>query len=185
MMGIHPTHNTMPAYGWIKKGIRKEIQTNTGRNRLNISGALDVSNMQVIVREDETLNAESTIKFLNILSEKYPRARKIHIFCDNARYYKNKAVATYLEDSKLKMHFLPPYSPNLNPIERLWKFMYEQVLYNRYYEKFQSFKEAVLGFLSSLTMKKEKIKNMLKKRVRDRFRPIGNNRINEEVFVHT
>ena len=43
------------------------------------------------------------------------------------------------------MHFLPSYSPNLNPIERLWKFMYERILYNKYYEKFSEFKEAVLA----------------------------------------
>jgi len=56
---------------------------------------------------------------------------KIHIFCDNARYYRNKSVQAYIENSKVKLHFLPPYSPNLNPIERLWKWMKERVMYNR------------------------------------------------------
>jgi len=67
------------------------------------------------------------------------------MFCDNARYYRNKLVREYLVKSKIEMHFLPSYSPNLNPIERLWKFMYERILYNKYYEKFSEFKEAVLA----------------------------------------
>ncbi len=47
-----------------------------------------------------------------------------------ARYYRNKAVTEYRETSKIAVHFLPPYSPNLNPIERLWKWMKERVIYN-------------------------------------------------------
>jgi len=52
-----------PAYGWIKKGVRKEIPANTGRARLNLSGAIDVVSHNVVVQEDQTLNAESTILF--------------------------------------------------------------------------------------------------------------------------
>ena len=51
--GVHPTHNTKPTYGWIRKGERKEIPTNTGRKRLNLSGAIDIISKKVIVREDE------------------------------------------------------------------------------------------------------------------------------------
>jgi len=55
--GVHPTHNVKPAYGWIQIGERKELRTNTGRQRLNLSGAIDIISKRVIVREDETLNA--------------------------------------------------------------------------------------------------------------------------------
>jgi len=71
------------------------------------------------------------------------------------------------------MHFLPPYSPNLNPIERLWKFMNERVLYNKYYEKFNEFKNAVLGFLESLVDPPADIRMALAKRVTDNFQVIG------------
>ena len=75
--GVHPTHNTKPTYGWIRKGERKEIPTNTGRQRLNISGAIDILSRKVFVREDTALNAKSTIEFLTELGEAYPEA--IHI----------------------------------------------------------------------------------------------------------
>jgi len=171
--GVHPTHNAKPAYGWIRKGERKELPTNTGRQRLNLSGALDMFSKKVFTREDVTLNAASTIEFLKMLEDAYPKAEKIHIFCDNAKYYKNKEVGKYLEMSNLEMHFLPPYSPNLNPIERLWKFMNEHVLYNRYYEKFADFKRAVLGFLEGLVDPPKDLLDLLNKRITDNFSIIG------------
>jgi len=117
--GVHPTHNVQPAYGWIKRGIRKELPANTGRSRINLSGALDILSHNIVIQEDETLNAASTIRFFQKIEEAYPCKNKIHVFCDNAPYYRNQAVRQYLEASKVSLHFLPPYSPNLNPIERL------------------------------------------------------------------
>lgn len=117
--GVHPTHNVQPAYGWIKVGVRKESPANTGRARLNLSGIIDVISHSVLVAEDTTLNADSTIRFFQKVEAAYPTKTKIHIFCDNASYYRNKAVTKYLAASKIALHFLPPYSPNLNPIERL------------------------------------------------------------------
>jgi len=72
---VHPTHNTKLAYGWIRKGERKEIPTNTGRQRLNLSGAIDIISKRVFVRENEALNANSTIKFLKKI-EIYPNKFK-------------------------------------------------------------------------------------------------------------
>lgn len=171
--GVHPTHNSKAAYGWIKKGERKELPTNTGRQRLNLSGAIDMLSKKVFTKEDVMLNAASTIEFLKMLERRYPKAKRIHIFCDNAKYYKNKEVSKYLETSNLEMHFLPPYSPNLNPIERLWKFMNEHVLYNRYYEKFADFKRAVLGFLEGLVDPPKELLDLLNKRITDNFNIIG------------
>jgi transposase len=175
MDGVHPTHNVQPAYGWIKKGARKEIPANTGRSRINLSGIIDVISHNVLVQEDETLNAEATIKFFQKIEEAYPCKAKIHIFCDNARYYRNKTVTKYLETSKIIMHFLPPYSPNLNPIERLWKLMKEKVIYNTYYQDFIDFKRAVFGFFTVLpTLDPESILGQeFRSRVRDKFRPFG------------
>lgn len=175
MDGVHPTHNVQPAYGWIKKGVRKEIPANTGRERLNLSGVIDVVSHNIVIQEDQTLNAESTIHFFKKIEETYPSKRKIHVFCDNAPYYRNKAVKQYLETSKVCLHFLPPYSPNLNPIERLWKWMKERVIYNTYYEHFEDFKEAIFGFFAVLsTVTAESVLGQaLRGRVRDKFKPIG------------
>lgn len=171
--GVHPTHNTKTTYGWIKKGVRKEIPTNTGRQRLNLSGAIDINSKRVFIREDITLNAQSIIAFLKYVEIAYPSSKKIHMFCDNAKYYRNKDVQAYVRDSKIEMHFLPPYSPNLNPIERLWKFVNERVLHNKYYEKFIDFKESVLGFLQGLFTTSQEVKDALDRRINDNFHIIG------------
>ena len=128
MDGVHPTHNTQLSYGWIKKGLRKELPSNTGRARLNLTGVLDIFSNNVIIQENETLNAQATVTLLQEIEKAYPTKSIVNLFCDNAKYYRNKAVSEYLQESKIKLHFLPPYSPNLNPIERLWKWMKERVL---------------------------------------------------------
>jgi transposase len=172
--GVHPTHNVQPAYGWIKKGEPKAIPANTGRSRLNITGAIDVTTHRIYIQEDETLNASATIKFFQHLENAYPTMHKVHVFCDNAPYYRNKEVKKHLENSKIKLHFLPPYSPNLNPIERLWKWMKEVVVYNSYYEEFEAFKDAVHGFFETLNNSPphSQLGERFRLRIRDRFRVI-------------
>lgn len=172
--GVHPTHNVQLAYGWIKKGQRKEIPSNTGRSRINLSGMIDMISHKILAKEDKTLNSESTIAFFRKIEKAYPTKRTVHVFCDNARYYKNKEVKKFLETSKIELHFLPPYSPNLNPIERLWKWMKERVMYNSYYESFEGFRNAVLGFLRLVSEldPESKFGKELRSKVRDRFTPI-------------
>lgn len=175
MDGVHPTHNVQVAYGWIKKGVRKEIPANTGRSRINLSGAIDILSYKIIIQEDPMLNAQATILFFQKIEAAYPTKKAIHIFGDNARYYRNRMVREYLKTSKIKLHFLPPYSPNLNPIERLWKWMKERVLYNSYYPEFAEFKSAIFGFFSTLQNidLESELGRCFTSRVRDRFRPIG------------
>ena len=88
--GVHPTHNVELGLGWIKKGVRKEIPSNTGRSRVNLSGILDIISHKILAKEDKTLNAESTMSFFRKIEESYPTKKRVHIFCDNARYYTQK-----------------------------------------------------------------------------------------------
>lgn len=161
MDGVHPQHNTMLAYGWIKKGEDNFIQSNTGRQRININGALDAQTHDVIVRDDESINAVSTIELLKTIEVAYPLAVIIYVICDNARYYRSKLVRAFLNTSKIELVFLPSYSPNLNLIERLWKFMKKKILYNKYYEKFDSFKEVTLSFFENINQYKNELDSLL------------------------
>lgn len=161
MDGVHPQHNTMLAYGWIKKGEDTIIKSNTGRQRVNINGALDAKTHHVIVRDDESINAISTIELLKKVEAAYPLATVVYIICDNAKYYRSKLVREFLNTSKIELVFLPPYSPNLNLIERLWKFMKKKILYNKYYEKFETFKEATLGFFENIEQYKDELDSLL------------------------
>ena len=77
-----------------------------------------------------------------------PTASAIHVVLDAARYHTCPAVMDYVKTSRIKLHHLPPYSPNLNAIEPCWKIMHECVTDNRYYKTFKQFTEAILAFLN-------------------------------------
>ena len=149
--GVHPQYNSMASYGWIRKGVNRPLESNTGRDRVNINGALDPDTLEVIATVEKTLDSTATIDFLKLIESKNSSARKIVLFVDNARYYYNGEVLEYVANSKqLEMVFLPPYAPNLNLIERVWKFMKKKTLYNKYYPTFKDFKFALGNFFLKL-----------------------------------
>ena len=159
---VHPTLNTILQYGWIKKWKEKEIQTSTGRNRININWAYNVKNQEVITITSESINAQSTINLYKKIEKHYSNMEKIYIFRDNAKYYSNKEVQEYLKTSKIKEIPLPTYSPNLNPIERLWLFMKKEVLYNKYYETPEQFTQAIMNFFENIVFSnKERLKTFI------------------------
>ena len=162
MDGTHPQHNTIASYGWIKKGVEKEIKSNTGRQRLNINGAINIENQKVSVHYAKSVNAQSTIVLFKKLEAANKKAGKIYVICDNARYYRSKLVKKYLKKSKIKLKFLPPYSPNLNLIERLWKHFKKIILYNKYYESFNEFELACKTFFKNIKMHKNEISSLLR-----------------------
>jgi transposase len=161
--GVHPQHNTQLAYGWIKKGQDKVLKSNSGRQRININGALNADTLEVIMRTDDTINTQSTLKLFEMLERNHPTANSIFITLDNAKYYKNALVYEYLKTSKIKLLFMPPYSPNLNLIERLWKFIRKTILYNQYYEKFADFRIAVMQFFENIGQHHTKLSTLLTK----------------------
>jgi transposase len=119
----HPQHNSIPSYGWIKKGQEKELKANCGRQRLNINGAINIETFESTTGFYDTINAQATIDLFTKIEAKHPDAKTIYIIVDNARYYRSRLLKEYTESTKIKLIFLPPYSPNLNLIERYWKFL--------------------------------------------------------------
>ena len=144
---VHPEHNTMAAYGWIKKGQTRRLKTNSGRQRLNLHGAINAETMEMTLIESESINRDSTIQLLEILDQKYDHAKEVIVILDNARYHYSQEVRAVVEQSpRLKLVFLPAYSPELNLIERVWRFFKKNVLYDKYYETLDTFREATITF---------------------------------------
>ncbi len=96
-----------------------------------------------------TRKSESAIKLLQEIENRNKDREDVYVICDNAKYYKSSAVKEHLEDSRLKLLFLPPYSPNLNLIERLWRILKKTVSENRYYEVFDDFQKALIKFMEN------------------------------------
>ena len=160
--GVHPTHNVMRAYAWIKKGTDCYVKSNTGRKRININGAYNPIDSSIVTVQSPSINAQSTIELFKKIEEKHADLDKIYVIRDNARYYTSVLVKKYLETSKIEVIPLPSYSPNLNLIERLWKFFKKKVIYNQYYETFDEFQREVNKFFRYGVIKYRKaIKKLL------------------------
>jgi len=108
MDGVHPQHNTIAAYGWVKKGQEKEIKSNTGRRRLNINGALELNTSKVTVTFEETLNAITVLTLFKKLRKVYKKAGKLYVICDNAKYYKKDTVLLEAKNLNIELVFYCP-----------------------------------------------------------------------------
>ncbi len=170
---IHPEYQSQAVCGWIKKGECKTLQTTGKQKRLHLVGVLSLKDMEIIVREYDTIDADAMILFFKDL-ESSLSGGEIHIILDNAAAHKNRKLTDYLTKSRIRLHYLPPYSPNLNAIERLWKVFREVTLYNRYFDTCKDFFAAVRGFFAD---KVHKIRALLRRRINDNFQIIKLNPI--------
>ena len=149
MDSVHPTMASKSSRGWIREGKDKILLTSASRTRMNISGVIELSTMKTVIESYETINGETTISFLEKVKLAYPRAKRIHIILDQSGYHRSGKVAEFSKENGITLHFLPPYSPNLNPIERLWKVMNERVRNNYYFTSAKEFRERIMNFFSA------------------------------------
>jgi transposase len=169
--GMHPSYTAHPGFGWIRRGVTRELKSNHGRVNVNINGALSWPGREVVHLEAEKITSEAMIALFNRLAARHPSATAINVVLDNASYNRSAAVKDYLagEGCRIQLVFLPPYSPNLNLIERLWWFLKKTTLWNEYYPTFAGFKAAIDGFFRNLDNCREQLTSL----ITDRFRFIG------------
>jgi transposase len=146
---VHPTHAVRPVGCWAPKDTPLAVAQTSGRQRLNIHGAIDLETGKTRMLDVVTVDAASTIMLLMAIEAMYPGKRVIHLFLDNARYHHAKLVQAWLAKPgcRIKLHFIPAYCPHLASIERLWGLMHKHITHNRCYETFADFSDAILTFL--------------------------------------
>lgn len=160
--GVHPTHNSRSTYVWIEKGEELEQPTISGRDRVSINGLLNAHDVtDVVVLDCESANAQTAKALYQSALEKYPAPSCIYIISDNARYYRNKKLTEWVEEVRIKQIFLPPYSPNLNLIERLWKFLRKKVINSGFYRTKEKFREAIMLFFNNILLYKKELQSLL------------------------
>ena len=166
--GVHPTQATKISYGWIRKGQKKAVKTTGSRTRLNIMGALNLKALtSPLICEYKTINEYNVSLFLNEIRKVYPDYnQKIHVILDGAGYHRSQLVKDWAEVVNIRLHYLPPYSPNLNPIERMWKLMNEHARNNRYFSSTREFREAISVFFNQTL---PDIADSLTSRINDHF----------------
>ncbi|EJH0675694.1 IS630-like element ISEc40 family transposase, partial [Escherichia coli] len=166
--GVHPTQATKISYGWIRKGQKKAVKTTGSRTRLNIMGALNLKALtSPLICEYKTINEYNVSRFFNEIRKVYPDYnQKIHVILDGAGYHRSQLVKDWAEVVNIRLHYLPPYSPNLNPIERMWKLMNEHARNNRYFSSTREFREAISVFFNQTL---PDIADSLTSRINDHF----------------
>ncbi len=148
---VHPTHTVRPVGCWAPKEQDIAVDQSSGRERINIHGAINLETGQTRIIEVPTVNAASTIALLAAIEAFNPQLRKIHVFWDNARYHHAEMVQEWLNrpDCRIVPHFIPSYCPHLDAIERLWGVMHKNVTHNKCYQTARDFANAILNFLRS------------------------------------
>lgn len=147
---MHPTHNVKISYVWTKKGRRMCILSNSGRKRYNILGAYCPLDQEYIdIRGTDNVNGETLQQLIDEIRARHPEAKRLILILDNARYNHAKIVREHVENTCVELLFLPSYSPNLNLIERLWRFFKGKVM-TEYHETFEKFVAQVDKVLDNL-----------------------------------
>ena len=158
---VHPPHNVSRSYVWTKKGRRRRIPSNSGRKRYNILGAYCPLDQEYLdIRGTTNANGETLQKLIYKIRARHPEAKRIILILDNARYNHAKIVRTHIDQTNVELLHLPAYSPNLNLIERLWRFFKDKVM-TTYHESFEKFVDEIDKVLDNLAEYADKLASLM------------------------
>ena len=151
--------------GHIYGTVRRFVLTFSGRKRYNVLGAIDYVTKKVLTVTNESyITATEVCNMLRKISTEY-KGKTVHLILDNARYQKCKVVMNLAKELKINLHYIPPYSPNLNLIERLWKFVKGE-LRAKYYDDFVIFRKKIDSIIESTAKEnKEKVSQLIGQKV--------------------
>ena len=152
----------LPFLGYLYSLTVRYIKSASGRKRFSVLAALNAVTYELVTITDHAhINALSVCELLEKLYELY-RDLPIVLVMDNAAYQKCKLVLEKAASLNIQIIFLPPYSPNLNLIERLWKFVKKEVLYNKFHQDYKQFCTAISDCLAQTdTTYKEELGSLL------------------------
>lgn len=138
------------------------VRAASGRQRVNVLGAWNAMTRELLAVTNTTVvNTETMGELLRKLAAQ-GLVGPITVVLDNARYQRNAVVQALAASLGIELLYLPSYSPNLNVIERLWRFVKRQALYGRYHATFADFQAAIQDTLSQVSTKhKDKLASLM------------------------
>lgn len=160
----HLLHTAIPSRGWIKRKYSVQLKTNSGRNRLNILGAYSPDAQDLISLEGrESCDATRVVQLFEKIRAANP-GKRLLVVLDNAPYNHAADVIEAAARLDIELLYLPPYSPNLNLIERFWKFLKRKVARNRYHATFAEFQAAVQKILNNIPAYRNDLTSLMTER---------------------
>ena len=158
---VHFLHNVHAGGLWARRGQRPTLCANSGRSRYSVLGAYSaVSGQYAGIATEGMVNAQTVCQWIDRLEVAFPEATQITVYVDNARYFHARLVKAYLLGKRVRFVYLPAYSPNLNLIERLWKFCKKTVL-RHFYQTFSQFTAAIDAFFAELEEHREALTSLM------------------------
>jgi transposase len=170
--GVHPLYGMeVVFYCWLLAGQRFEVGVGGGRKRLNILGAYCPDDQEYVDRRytDKNLNAQSVIDLFTLIMTKHPETKYFRIYLDNARYQHANLLKEWIAQTlketgvRFDLKHLPAYSPNLNLIERLWKFLRKEAL-QKWHPTFEEMQQAVAAVLDNLPNYRDRLATLMTER---------------------
>ena len=160
---MHLVHNTVNSYCWLRKGKTTYMPSTSGRHRLNIVGAFNIEDFNLYFKADESNCDHKTILsfFKKLEREMADEIHSIIVILDNAAYHRHPEIMEFLKTSTIILWFLPPYCPNLNLIERFWKFAKKHLVVNTFEEKYKTFRSNVFRLLGNLDPYMGELKSLI------------------------
>jgi transposase len=160
---VDASHFVLASFlGWVWCFVRLYVRAASGRQRYNVLGALNAVTHELLTEINTTyITATSVCALLRTIAARGV-AVPVTLVLDNARYQRCRLVQDVAKALDIELLFLPSYSPNLNLIERLWKFVKKEVLNSRHHQDFQKFRDAIDGCLADLPTKhRQKLATLL------------------------
>lgn len=143
---------------WFERGKQRIIKTFGKHRGVKLVGYLNYETGEIYCEEHDTYDAEVFLGFLKTLFSRNSEGKNV-VILDNARIHHAKILQPFLKENEdhLQLMFLPPYSPNLNLIEGLWKWMKERVVYNVFYKTVPEIRKNVNAFLDEINANQEAV----------------------------
>lgn len=156
----HFVHGAFLCHLWCF--VRTFLRSPSGRKRFNVLGALDFASQELVTITNLTyITAETVCQLLRTLADQHSSV-PITLVLDNARYQRCRLVQDLAKSLNIELLFLPSYSPNLNLIERLWKFVKGECLNGHYYETFDEFQAGIVDCLQKIPNKhRPRVKSLI------------------------
>jgi transposase len=170
--GVHPLYGLEVLFCcWLLVGQRFEVGVGGGRKRLNILGAYCPDDHAYLDRRytDQNLNAQGLIEWFTLMMARHPETKHFRIYLDNARYHHAVVLREWIAAVQqgrgvaIDLKYLPAYSPNLNLIERLWKFLRKEAL-QKWHATFEAMQQAVAEVLDNLGRYEEQLASLMTER---------------------
>jgi len=146
---------------WAERGHPPVIKSVGGHKHVKVMGTVAPIQGEVTSAFVETMNAIAYIKFLRRILWKYRQYKKIYIITDNAKIHHATIVMNFLQyiNHKIEIIYLPPYSPELNPMEQIWKYMRSDVTHNTFFATFEDLKGTLRQFLENLKNSNDEVRS--------------------------